>query len=437
MEKRKSSYNYPLAIIGGFLGISEAFVLYGVTRTSGTLQWVLLGTAILIIFGTGIFFFITLWKKPYLFYPPSEYSDDVRPNEYIQAMQGTIGSKSDSEGKIKVSQEIIPILSSQNEESDIKSNEETKSHEENKQDIALNLFFQKKYLEARIEFQKLIAEETDPEKTKNLKNLSAYILSFYDFNKSIEEFNNLINGSSDYSSYFWYTEIFSRLKQYKSAIEIVDKGINSTDDVELKQSLLLLKINNLIDNKEDEKAEEILLEFVKDAKDPKQKAEAFRKLARNYFRKNEPQDANSFLFSAYKTDPTNYENVADIAAIFYDQGNHQIELYFRLEAVKLDENVNSLGLLGNCYLNNNLNNLAIHSYSRADELAENKASWILGNIGNLYKNLGLYNMALSYLNKALELDPEDQYAQNRLSESLTNIKQEKEKVDQILKDISF
>ena len=90
MNKSKSTtnfINYPLGIISLFFSISEAFVLYSITKASGSIQWVLIIFAFIILFGVGFMFFYILWKKPYLYYPPSEYNQDVKPGDYISAIK--------------------------------------------------------------------------------------------------------------------------------------------------------------------------------------------------------------------------------------------------------------------------------------------------------------------------------------------------------------
>jgi tetratricopeptide (TPR) repeat protein len=134
------------------------------------------------------------------------------------------------------------------------------------------------------------------------------------------------------------------------------------------------------------------------------------------------------MMNAYKADPTDLYNISSIANFFSTQKEKVLELFFRLEAVKISETEQTLGMLGNCYLTNNKNNLAMVCYRKANELSNNNAAWIIGNIGNLYNNLGLYDMAVEYIKEAQNLDPTSQYLQERLSSAFTNQMKEKDEI---------
>ena len=77
----------PIWVIGGLLGVTDAGLAYVVGVTDGGVQ-----IAVLIFLGlytcalAGMFFLI-LWNRPWVLYPPSEYgSTSVR--EFVAAMQG-------------------------------------------------------------------------------------------------------------------------------------------------------------------------------------------------------------------------------------------------------------------------------------------------------------------------------------------------------------
>jgi tetratricopeptide (TPR) repeat protein len=94
-------------------------------------------------------------------------------------------------------------------------------------------------------------------------------------------------------------------------------------------------------------------------------------------------------------------------------------------------------MYGNSLLANNLNNMAMQAYIKADTLANGKEGWVKSNIGNLYNNVGLYNLAENFLKESLNLDNESQYAHDRLSSALVNIKDEDDKFTKILENIAI
>lgn len=78
----------PLWVISLFVSLSEATLGAAVTQTAGLIQVTL--TIFVVLFPVLIAagFFAVLWRKPYAFYPPSEYGEHVNVEQYIQAMSG-------------------------------------------------------------------------------------------------------------------------------------------------------------------------------------------------------------------------------------------------------------------------------------------------------------------------------------------------------------
>jgi hypothetical protein len=79
----------PLWVIALFLSFSETVLGMAVMNTSGGIQIAL--TSFVIAFPTivGGLFFLILWKKPYVFYPPAEFGKSVDVKTYVEAMQMT------------------------------------------------------------------------------------------------------------------------------------------------------------------------------------------------------------------------------------------------------------------------------------------------------------------------------------------------------------
>ena len=81
----------PLWVISLFVSLSEATLSLAVTQTTGAIQVTLTIFVVLfpVLIATG--FFAVLWRKPYAFYPPSEYGRQVNVEQYIKAMSGAAG----------------------------------------------------------------------------------------------------------------------------------------------------------------------------------------------------------------------------------------------------------------------------------------------------------------------------------------------------------
>ena len=86
MPPRRKLPNSPLAVIGLFFGLAELGLGYGASFATGWVQSAVL--AFMALFATGITatFFVFLWKRPWVFYPPSEFSS-VPVERYVGAMR--------------------------------------------------------------------------------------------------------------------------------------------------------------------------------------------------------------------------------------------------------------------------------------------------------------------------------------------------------------
>lgn len=77
----------PLWVISLFVSLTELITGYAVTQATGGVQVAL--TAFAIAFPTVIAlgFFLVLWFKNYVFWPPSEFGGSVDVSRYVEAMQ--------------------------------------------------------------------------------------------------------------------------------------------------------------------------------------------------------------------------------------------------------------------------------------------------------------------------------------------------------------
>lgn len=87
------------------------------------------------------------------------------------------------------------------------------------------------------------------------------------------------------------------------------------------------------------------------------------------------------------------------------------------------------GYLGNSCLELDLYDRALYAYRRAEKLMKEGqgSQWIVANIGNLLTNKGLPTEACAYLERALEFEPQSEYAHDRMAGSLKK-KAEEEKL---------
>ncbi len=75
----------PLWIISLFVSFTEVVIGYSIPKTSGIVQYIFVFFVVIFPTAVAVAFFIILWKRNYLFYPPSEYGEtDVM--QFVKAM---------------------------------------------------------------------------------------------------------------------------------------------------------------------------------------------------------------------------------------------------------------------------------------------------------------------------------------------------------------
>lgn len=85
----------PLSIIAMFLSLSEAVAGIAAIQASGGLQ-VALGIFVIVFpFAIACAFFVVLWYRPYVFYPPNEYGGKTDVKQYVEAMQNRSAKEAD------------------------------------------------------------------------------------------------------------------------------------------------------------------------------------------------------------------------------------------------------------------------------------------------------------------------------------------------------
>jgi tetratricopeptide (TPR) repeat protein len=438
MEDKSENKNvYPLRIIGLFLGFCEIVVGVAATQISGPIQnylfFFVMGFPIII----AIAFFLILILRPYVFYPPSEYNDKIKPKDYINALRGNSASPSEEFQPIDYSKQDtkieVEIVSNQKE---INESVEISDPGKEESNNWISLIMSQQFVQARKEILEELVDEDDQETIIRLKSFAAYALCYIEPENGFLEFAEIKNKfDNEFSPYFWESVFFADTKQYLKAIDIINSALEKVSSQSLIKSLKMRKLELLFQSKKYDDTEIFAKEILKNINEPSIVAKVFRILGTIYKDTDRNMDADNAYFSAYKAFPANNENLTEICQYFSTTKNNKLELFFRLEAQKLSPSVTNNGNLGNCYLNSGFNNLAMSAYFQANVLAEGKEAWIVSNIGNLYNNIGLYDLAIEYLSKGLELDPDSQYIHERLAASMKKKEIEKAQIQEILDSI--
>jgi len=147
------------------------------------------------------------------------------------------------------------------------------------------------------------------------------------------------------------------------------------------------------------------------------------------------QEAKEVYERGLRSLPQSENILSGYASLLYDLGEKEAALaaYEKLTNRHAD-NAYYLTLLGNVYLDLNLYGLALEAYEKANHLAEEKQGWIIGNIGNILNSRGFYPKAITSLKQALRLEPDSDYAAERLAQALKQDREEREKARKIVRE---
>lgn len=84
--EKNSSRVTPLSIIALFVTLTEVTLGFAATQTTDNIQIALTSFAIIFPIIIAIAFFMILWSRPYMFYPPSEFGSDIDVATYVSAL---------------------------------------------------------------------------------------------------------------------------------------------------------------------------------------------------------------------------------------------------------------------------------------------------------------------------------------------------------------
>lgn len=82
----------PLWVISFFFSLTEVMLVVGVINTKSGIQLAITIFALVFPVAVAVAFFIILWFKPYVFYPPTEYGEQTNVKQFVEAMQRHRGS---------------------------------------------------------------------------------------------------------------------------------------------------------------------------------------------------------------------------------------------------------------------------------------------------------------------------------------------------------
>ncbi len=155
-------------------------------------------------------------------------------------------------------------------------------------------------------------------------------------------------------------------------------------------------------------------------------------LADIYEEEGKVEQAIECIHQSYVKYPSNNAVLYKYARLLQEKKRNKEALYLLNYLVKENpKNVTYWGYLSNTCQQLDLYDKAMRCNKEAAELSEEKESWILHNIGNLLNNKGFYAEAEEWLNKGLIIEPNSEYAHERLAGAIKSRNGEQKKFSKL------
>ena len=232
-----------------------------------------------------------------------------------------------------------------------------------------------------------------------------------------------------YQPYIRFSYDLMELNLHPDALAILDSGLSKVIN---KIPLINAKAKCLQEMGRKDDAGNLLREAIAQFSD---NPDVYINLANYYIDSEKYEEARSCLEEGLPKIINNKPLLSKYAGLLYDHFEKKLALIPYNNLIGLEpDNPTYLTNRANIYLELDLNDLAMSGYTRANEIAENKQSWIIANIGNLRRNRGFYREAIENLRIAIKLNPEYQYAHERLASSIKSRDEELETLSKIIKE---
>ena len=309
---------------------------------------------------------------------------------------------------------------------------------EKEDDSKTNLEKKLKDLLLKKEFKKcidvidtMIADEKDDDKGNNLKRIRAHIHFKCNIEEGEREFNKLIieaNSEKKMKIVEDIANIYFMEEDYNRCIKYIDECDEKSAVLSMFKARSYAKIGKK------EEYIKYLQEVIKEYDSIELKLQYFDMMNENS-QEYSVEDRLKYIISLYMA-RQNEEQIISKYAIFahYTILNFELALYlWNKLCTKSMENSTYLTHLANAYYQLNLTNSSIEAYEKANGLEEGeRAKWIWSNMGNFYNSRGLHLIGKRYLNKAIEIDKNDDYVLRRLVDTVQAEKNEKELIEKHL-----
>lgn len=289
----------------------------------------------------------------------------------------------------------------------------------------------KRFDDATLLLEKEIAKESDKEQQVGLRSIMGNVIFEKSPEKGIEYFEKLlIEFPTDSTPFAWYSRTLAWKDLVSKSLAVIERGLAVVAD----PGRLLETLSDVL-LRAGKESDAFDASFKGVQRSPNYVANYLNLAQIESGRKNF-EEAKAWYRRALEVSNGSATVLAAYAEWLSD--NHfDDEALLRYQSLASEYPTNSSyrAFLGNAYLANGFEDLALEAYLEADKIAEGREEWILSNIGNVYKNQKLYSRAEEYLRRALAVEPSSQYALERLAGTLKEREEQKKKIAKLLKEV--
>lgn len=274
-----------------------------------------------------------------------------------------------------------------------------------------------------------IAEQTDDqEKQVMAQTFVGNLFAKEDFQKGVQHLLDIAEEFPEsWRPYHWLANEYLGNELYSQALEAIENAIERAPEIVRPHET---KARILRKSGRPDQAIGYLQELLEDGR---LAADFFILVTRYLEESDEPTVARNFYLEGLQAFPDSERLMRKYANFLteHDMNEEAVLRFQQLQRLDPDDSAYPT-LLGNVYLELDMHGKALEAYEEGNRLANGEEAWIHGNIGNLYLSKGLYSPAIEELRKALEIDPESDYAHNRMSRAQKAREQAQERVDEII-----
>jgi len=262
----------------------------------------------------------------------------------------------------------------------------------------------------------------------NIMGVIGYVKFEQDPTTGLAYFEGLIRDHpTKFQPYQWWALTYKWKRLPEKCLAVIERGLGAVQD---KAKLLDTKSECLLDLG---RLEDAIAAALKGVEANRAYSANYVNLAKCYSINGDKDIARSWYLRALDVSEGSEDILVEYAE-FLSKNGYIAEAVLRYQDLvsQRPDNPHDRALLGNAYLAADLNSRAFSAYQAASKLAEDKQGWILANIGNVLRYRGFYAEAIKYLQKALELEPDSQYAHERLAQAQQLEADEGERMESLL-----